>query len=843
MRGLMRVFDWAKTPLGPAETWSPTLRAMTQMLLANCFPMLLWWGPDFYQLYNDAWSPVLGDRPPHAGLGRPFRECRPEIFHILGPLARKPFEGGPPTWIEDILLEVNRFGFQEEAHFTMGYSPVPDDTAPKGIGGVLATVHEITRKVVGDRRVSALRDLSAQSFEPKTAEEACGMAAAVLSRYPRDISFALIYLTESNGRYARLAGRTGMDGHEALGPEVVEILGDAQKSWPFSTVLEQKTLSVVDDLGGRFGRVPGGPWSDPPHTAVMLPIRATMGNLPAGFLIAGISPRLRFDDSYRGFLELLSAQISTSIAHARAYEEERRHAEALNEPDLADAGVSLTLSRLRREAEMQVRESEERFRALVAASSDVIYRMNADWSEMQQLRGRDFIPDTREPSRTWLEKYILPEDQARVMAAIQEAVRTKTPFQLEHRVVRVDGSPGWTLSRAVPLLNDDGELLEWLGSASDVTIRRENEQSRLRLASIVDSADDAIISKDLNGIVQSWNEGAVRMFGYSPEEMTGESILRLIPEDLQFEEDEILCKLRSGERIDHYETRRRKKNGETIEVSITVSPIRDETGRVTGASKIARDISDRRRVERLLIQSEKLAATGRMAAAIAHEINNPLESLMNLIYLARQSDSQSTVAGYLRTAEEELERVSHIARQTLGYYRDTGLPTELYLHDLIGNVLTVYNSRIVGAGIAVETQLNDFQKILASKGELLQVFSNIVANSIDAMGQGGTLSVTARKVLGSSGDGMQVVLRDTGTGIPAESLPKIFEPFFTTKGNLGTGIGLWVAKQLIEKRGGRISVTSSTEKGRSGTMTAIFLPFASPQAHAGPAQDEEISRQ
>ena len=188
----------------------------------------------------------------------------------------------------------------------------------------------------------------------------------------------------------------------------------------------------------------------------------------------------------------------------------------------------------------------------------------------------------------------------------------------------------------------------------------------------------------------SWNEAARRLFGYWPDEMIGQSILWLIPEELQYEEEQILRKLRAGERLDHYETVRVTKDGQRIEVSVTISPIRNEAGRVIGASKIVRNISDRKRIERLLIQSEKLAATGRMAAAIAHEINNPLEALMNLIFLARQnSPTEGKAHKYLLTAENELERVSHIARQTLGYYRDTGSPTEVYLHDLLETVLTV----------------------------------------------------------------------------------------------------------------------------------------------------------
>jgi PAS domain S-box-containing protein len=249
-----------------------------------------------------------------------------------------------------------------------------------------------------------------------------------------------------------------------------------------------------------------------------------------------------------------------------------------------------------------------------------------------------------------------------------------------------------------PIKDATGRIVGASKVARDISDRTKNDQSRFQLATIVDSADDAIVSKNLNGIVRTWNQGAIRMFGYTAEEMVGQPVLRLIPEELRYEEDEILRKLRAGERVDHYDTVRVKKSGERIEVSVTISPIRDASGQVIGASKIARDISDRRRMERLLVQSEKLAATGRMAAAIAHEINNPLESLINLIFLARlNSPPEGKAHAHLLTAEQELERVAHIARQTLGYYRDTGLPIEVHLHELIENVLAVYQAKFLEA--------------------------------------------------------------------------------------------------------------------------------------------------
>ena len=344
-----------------------------------------------------------------------------------------------------------------------------------------------------------------------------------------------------------------------------------------------------------------------------------------------------------------------------------------------------------------------------------------------------------------------------------------------------------------------------------------------RLAAIVESSDDAIVSKNLDGIVTSWNQAACRLFGHSSEEMIGESILKIIPEDLHSEEAKILGRIRAGERIDHYETRRVRKDGVILQVSLTISPIRDSQGKVIGSSKIAREISGRKKMERMLLQTEKLAATGRMAATIAHEINNPLDSVMNLVYLARTMlPGSSKALPYLLTAERELERVAHIARQTLGYYRDPGPPSEIHLEQLLEEVLSLYRSRLLAGNVAVDCAFVHHRVIHASRDELMQVFSNLITNAVDAMPDGGVLTIETHEI---GEEGVEVLVRDKGIGISAANLDRVFEPFFTTKGHRGTGIGLWVARQLLEKRGGSIHLQSNTEFPLNGTTVCVFLPF------------------
>jgi PAS domain S-box-containing protein len=395
----------------------------------------------------------------------------------------------------------------------------------------------------------------------------------------------------------------------------------------------------------------------------------------------------------------------------------------------------------------------------------------------------------------------------------------------------------WTYSYS-PIFGTDGDALGVLVVCQDVTremtaaqvIResgermRENAKRLGELAAIVESSDDVIVSKDLNGTITSWNDAATRVFGYSPEEMIGASILKLIPQHLHSDEKTILESVRAGRRIEHFETVRLTKDGRLIDVSLTVSPIKDEEGRVIGASKILRDVSSRKRMEQSLLQAEKIAATGRMAATIAHEVNNPLEAVMNLLYLLRPKITDEQGRGFLVAAEEELGRVSHIAKQTLGYYREQAAASLASVGDIATHALTIYEPRCASAGITVRRLIGSSTKIVLRRGEIMQVISNIIANSIYAMPKGGTLSLSVCDV-SSPGDGVVLTVEDDGVGIASTDLPKVFDAFFTTRTTVGTGIGLFVAKQFVEGHGGSVSIESDNKSDRHGTTVRIFLPL------------------
>ena len=337
MAAAIRAYDWNRTPLGAIDSWSPALRTTVRILLANRFPMLLWWGPHYIQLYNDAYRPILGSKHPDMSLGQPVSKCWSEIWDILQPLVDTPYHGGPSTWNDDLQVEINRHGFVEESHFTIAYSPVPDDTTASGIGGVLATVHEITEKVLGERRVTALRDLAARATASRTAEEACATAVETLSKHAKDIPYALLYLINPDQRTARLAAATGIQPDTSLSAREVDLVGETDPQLlPLAEAMRTETIQTVADMAERFGAsVPQGPWSVPPRQAVIVPIRSNIAHHLSGFLVAGVSARLQLDELYLGFYELVAGQISTAIANAQAYEEERKRVEALAEIDRA----------------------------------------------------------------------------------------------------------------------------------------------------------------------------------------------------------------------------------------------------------------------------------------------------------------------------------------------------------------------------------------------------------------------------------------------------------------------------------------------------------------------------
>jgi len=237
-----------------------------------------------------------------------------------------------------------------------------------------------------------------------------------------------------------------------------------------------------------------------------------------------------------------------------------------------------------------------------------------------------------------------------------------------------------------------------------------------------------------------------------------------------------------------------------------------------------------KKAEEALISSEKLASAGRMAAVLAHEINNPLEAIMNLLFLAQAiDDTPAQVHQYLKMADDELKRIAHITRQTLGFYRESSVPTTFLVVTLLNSVIDLLQAKRVATQVIVEKQGNDQLHITANFGELWQVISNLMLNSMDALGEGGrvTLRASTSRDPSNGSSRIRITIADNGQGISVAALPRIFEPFFTTKGSIGNGLGLWVCKQIVQNHGGSIRVRSRTS-GFHGTTFSMVLPGRGP---------------
>ncbi|MFC6644978.1 ATP-binding protein [Granulicella cerasi] len=275
------------------------------------------------------------------------------------------------------------------------------------------------------------------------------------------------------------------------------------------------------------------------------------------------------------------------------------------------------------------------------------------------------------------------------------------------------------------------------------------------------------------------------------------------------------------------EYRVQQADGTSVWIAARGQVQRNATGDPIRFPGIAIDITERKKTEAALIQAEKLAAVGRLASSIAHEINNPLEAVTNLVYLARQGQDAQDIHTFLDLAEQELKRVSVIVNQTLRFHKQSTRPTPCHAKDLFDSTLGLYEGRLRNCNIKVDLRSNAGTSIECFEGDIRQVLSNLVGNAIDAMPQGGRLILAAREATDilSGRRGIRFTIADTGVGISRATSARIFDAFFTTKGHSGTGLGLWISADIIQRHGGTLRLRSSQSPEHHGTVFTLFLPF------------------
>jgi PAS domain S-box-containing protein len=494
-----------------------------------------------------------------------------------------------------------------------------------------------------------------------------------------------------------------------------------------------------------------------------------------------------------------------------------------------------------RESEARAALSEERLRLALAAANGV---GTWDWDVTNDLVYADEgfahlygVDPAKAATGITIAEFIRnmhPDDKGEVELAIQQALRTGKEFSCEYRLIQSDGSVRWVAAVGRSSFGPDGAPARFPGITIDITERKHTEEalreSETRLSAIYSASHEYIGIITPAGMVLDCNRASLEFAGNTREDVIGRNFWETpwfiyTPGAPEMVRQSVAYAAEGG--FVRQEVTLLRPSGEALTFDFSLAPVRDASGKIVFLVPEGRDITELKRAEGALIQSEKLAAVGRLASSIAHEINNPLESVMNLIYLARQYAVSPDAQKFLDTADQEIRRVSIIANQTLRFHKQPSNPQAVSCPELIATVLGIYEGKLRNAGIEIEKRYRAKHPVICFEGDVRQVLNNLIGNAIDAMPSGGRLLLRSREATDwpTGRKGLVLTVADTGIGMDAQVLQKIFDPFFTTKGIGGTGLGLWVSQEIAERHNGTLKVRSTQRGGTCGTVFTLFLPF------------------
>jgi PAS domain S-box-containing protein len=360
-------------------------------------------------------------------------------------------------------------------------------------------------------------------------------------------------------------------------------------------------------------------------------------------------------------------------------------------------------------------------------------------------------------------------------------------------------------------------------------------QSEQQLRTTLDSIGDGVITCDAAGHIEMMNPVAMELTGWQQQEAKGQPLEKVFNIVSETNRETVENPVSKVKRLKHIvgianHTLLVRKDGTELNIADSGAPIRDQKGEMMGIVLVFRDITMERKTQDALMANEKLAVAGRLAATIAHEIHNPLDSVSNLLYLMRNGATEEETIQFMDMAEHELARVTQISRAMLGLYRESKAPVLVDLKEMLQDILLLLEKRLTDQRITVSIDMPAPIFVGAFPAELRQVFTNLITNAAEAAGVGGKIKVgIAPQAAGVDASGQKtqpgaiVTIADSGPGIPEEVQPHLFQPFFTTKGELGTGLGLWVSRGIINKHGGAISLQSDTSEAAHGTVVSVFL--------------------
>ena len=504
------------------------------------------------------------------------------------------------------------------------------------------------------------------------------------------------------------------------------------------------------------------------------------------------------------------------------------------------------IRRLQRE-QRRLLENDQRLRLARRAARIWFWEWDLGKNVLRWSRASERTPGKDDYYEVPLEQYVnrrvYPDDRDLLLTSLFEAAARHHRFELEYRIVENDGSLRW-LSTKGKLFEENGSSM-MLGMASEVTGQKQAEEVRSHFRAVLGSLIEGVCYIDDTGAIQYLNAAAEKMLGYTSEEVRGKQLHELVHIGCDPARGDSCClfnAMHAGHPCRVQEEVLTTKSGAQLVTEYTAAPVISD-GTTFGAVMMFRDISERKRAEEALRASEKMAATGRIAATISHELRNPLDSVLQLIYMLRQSQRLGDVERHqLDMIDQELRRMTEVAQQTLAMHRQSSSMVSVNLPKLIDGVLLLYGKKIRSQKIQIVRCYEWHGEIPAFPAELRQVFTNLIVNAVDAMPSGGTLKIHVRHIRESGGShrsGVLVALLDSGIGMTPDVRRHIFEPFFSTKGEKGSGVGLWVSSGIVQRHEGNIRVHSDARPGKSYTCFEVFLPEKAGQIRSQKSAAEE----
>ncbi len=818
----LRSFDWDSSELGPIDGWPQSLKTIVGVCLNSRFPILIWWGAELVKLYNDAYIELIGAKHPGA-FGTPGRLVWPEIWPTIGPMLEGVLERGESHLAEDLYLPLERNGYPEECYFTFSYSPIPDESGK--VAGVFSPVVETTEKVILARRLSTLHHLAAaRPTDEVNMAEACKVAARVCTDNPYDLPCVWIYLFDRPGAVMMQDGHD--EGATAHGPRKIGVLagrtgGSCAEIEPLPQTIDLSAAQwsplqglmvgrecLLDVKAFEFPAVPLSPWGDPVEDAIALPLHDLGTAEPLGFMMAAVNPRKRMDATYRSFFGEVATAISISLREARTQDREaRQRARQRKIFEQIPAGIAVLYG-----PELRFSFVNQFYVAMTQRSSAADLLGKPVREALSDLAGQPFFE--------WMEGVYATGETffgQEVPAYIHQATTGRT--------VEV-----WVSFSCQPVRDVIGRIEGVVVHANDVTAqvlaRKEIEAREAQFRALADSIPQLAWMAEPDGSIFWYNQRWYEYTGKTEAEMTGWGWMSLHdPHTVTEIVEGYRYSIVTGQPFSSVFPLR-GKDGTMREFLTLAVPVHGADGQIVRWFGTNTDVDEQRRTQQALRQSEKLAAVGRLASSIAHEINNPLEAVVNLVFLAKSGTTAPEVRQYLDDAEHELARVAQIASHTLRFHKQQTAKAPADMAEVLQSVLTLYRGRLGREGIAVSVDIRPAPPLNCFAGEIRQVMANLVANALDAMPSGGRLLLRVRPSVDwrTGACAVRITVADTGHGMPAEVRKRVYEAFYTTRGATGTGLGLWVSAGIVDSHGGSMQVRSKVGCC-SGTVFALVLPY------------------